>query len=164
MADAYLYTPIGFLHLSETAGKLTVIQFLEVKPASTGSTNAFLEDWLWQMQRYFDGKLTSFSWLQHTRQEGTSFQQRVWEELKKIPFGATVSYKQLAIRLGDEKCTRAAASANGQNNLAIVVPCHRVIGSDGSLTGYAGGLFRKKWLLDHEAKYMGKLNQASFSF
>lgn len=81
---------------------------------------------------------------------GTDFQQRVWRELLKIPFGSTISYLELARRLGDEKVIRAAAAANGKNPIAIIIPCHRVIGSDGSLTGYAGGLSRKKWLLLHE--------------
>ena len=105
-----------------------------------------------------------FTFMQSAAQRGTGFQQRVWNELLKIPYGKTISYRELAIRLGDEKCIRAAASANGQNNIAIAVPCHRVIGTDGSLTGYAGGLWRKKWLLDHEAKYSGRLSQGSFSF
>lgn len=82
--------------------------------------------------------------------KGTAFQQKVWQELLNIPYGKTMSYQELSIKLGDVKATRAVANANGKNPLWIVVPCHRVIGSDGSLTGYAGGLWRKKWLLDHE--------------
>ena len=89
----------------------------------------------------------------------TEFQQKVWSQLQTIPFGKTISYIQLAKDLGDEKCIRAAASANGKNPFAIVVPCHRVIGKDGSLTGYAGGLWRKQWLLEHE-NFINK--QASF--
>ena len=82
--------------------------------------------------------------------EGTPFQQRVWQELLKIPFGKTRSYMDVARTLGDVKAIRAVGTANGSNRIAIIIPCHRVIGSDGSLTGYAGGLFRKKWLLDFE--------------
>ncbi|MCB0469520.1 MAG: methylated-DNA--[protein]-cysteine S-methyltransferase, partial [Flavobacteriaceae bacterium] len=82
---------------------------------------------------------------------GTPFQKQVWDELLKIPFGKTISYMNLTKRLGDVKAIRAVANANGKNPLWIVVPCHRVIGSDGSLTGYAGGLHRKKWLLEHES-------------
>jgi methylated-DNA-[protein]-cysteine S-methyltransferase len=83
--------------------------------------------------------------------EGTPFQKQVWNELQKIPFGKTISYLELSKRLGDVKAIRAVANANGKNPLWIVVPCHRVIGTDGSLTGYAGGLHRKQWLLEHES-------------
>lgn len=85
-------------------------------------------------------------------QEGTNFQQQVWNELMAIPYGKTISYIELAIRTGDPKATRAVASANGRNNIAIIVPCHRVIGANRSLVGYGGGLWRKKWLLDLEMK------------
>ena len=83
---------------------------------------------------------------------GSAFQQKVWNELTAIPFGRTISYLELSRRLGDSKAIRAAAAANGRNNVAIIVPCHRVIGSNNKLVGYAGGLWRKKWLLEHEAK------------
>ncbi len=85
-------------------------------------------------------------------QEGTTFQKQVWNELMAIPFGRTISYIELARRTGDHKATRAVASANGRNNVAIIVPCHRVIGANRELIGYGGGLWRKKWLLEHEAK------------
>lgn len=91
---------------------------------------------------------------------GTEFQQRVWNELLNIPFGSTRTYMQQAKALGDEKAIRAVAKANGENCLAIIVPCHRIVGSDGSLTGYAGGLNTKKSLLEHEAKRSGKAIQA----
>ena len=101
-----------------------------------------------QLQEYFDGKRTDFTFKLNLK--GTDFQQKVWRELSKIPFGKTISYLDLAKKLGDPKVIRAAASANGKNPIWIVIPCHRVIGTDGSLTGYAGGLWRKKWLLEHE--------------
>ena len=82
--------------------------------------------------------------------EGTPFQQRVWEALDAIPYGTSVTYKELAISLGDLKAIRAVGTANGKNNIAIIVPCHRVVGSDGSLTGYAWGVDKKEWLLRHE--------------
>jgi methylated-DNA-[protein]-cysteine S-methyltransferase len=84
--------------------------------------------------------------------QGTEFQKRTWNELLKIPFGKTLSYKELSLKLGDLKAIRAVGAANGANPVSIIVPCHRVIGSDGSLTGYAGGLWRKKWLLDFETQ------------
>ena len=101
-----------------------------------------------QLQDYFDGKRTHFTLKLNPK--GTDFQQKVWKGLLEIPFGKTMSYLELSKKLGDVKAIRAVASANGKNPLWIVVPCHRVIGSDGSLTGYAGGLWRKKWLLEHE--------------
>jgi methylated-DNA-[protein]-cysteine S-methyltransferase len=104
-----------------------------------------------QLDEYFSGQRKNFDlplW-----QDGTVFQQKVWKALMQIPYGKTISYLQLAIQLGNVKATRAVAAANGRNQLSIIVPCHRVIGSDGSLTGYAGGLDRKKWLLNHENKY-----------
>ncbi len=105
-----------------------------------------------QLIQYFQGQRRVFEF--PVSQEGTPFQQRVWNELTAIPFGKTLSYLELSRRLGDTKAIRAAASANGRNNIAIVVPCHRVIGSKRDLVGYAGGLWRKKWLLDHETKIM----------
>nr|WP_247672703.1 methylated-DNA--[protein]-cysteine S-methyltransferase [Aquimarina sp. MMG016] len=107
-----------------------------------------LQDGALQLQEYFQGNRTDFDL--KLNPAGTDFQKKVWDELLNIPFGKTTTYLDMAKRLGDPKCIRAAASANGKNPLWIIVPCHRVIGSDGSLTGYAGGLWRKKWLLDHE--------------
>ena len=101
-----------------------------------------------QLQDYFEGKRTHFNLKLNPK--GTEFQQRVWQELLNIPFGKTLSYLELSKKLGEIKAIRAVAAANGKNPLWIVVPCHRVIGTDGSLTGYAGGLGRKKWLLEHE--------------
>ena len=100
------------------------------------------------MKEYFEGNRVVFTFLMNPK--GTVFQQKVWKALSEIPYGRTLSYLELSKRLGDVKAIRAVASANGKNPLWIVVPCHRVIGSDGSLTGYAGGLWRKKWLIDHE--------------
>jgi O-6-methylguanine DNA methyltransferase len=90
---------------------------------------------------------------------GSDFQKSVWKALIQIPYGETRSYKQQSIFLGNEKAIRAVAGANGDNGIAIIIPCHRVIGEDGSLTGYGGGLQRKKWLLDHERKHSGKAGQ-----
>jgi methylated-DNA-[protein]-cysteine S-methyltransferase len=109
-----------------------------------------------QLKEYFNKTRTHFQL--KLNPEGTGFQKKVWRQLETIPFGKTTSYQNLANNLGDPKVIRAAASANGKNPIAIVIPCHRVIGSDGSLTGYAGGLHRKKWLLEHESPVkQGKL-------
>ena len=102
-----------------------------------------------QFEEYFNGTRKTFDI--PLSPEGTEFQKKVWTELLNIPYGETTTYQQMANKLGDPKVIRAAASANGKNPISIVIPCHRVIGSDGSLTGYAGGLHRKKWLLEHES-------------
>ena len=103
-----------------------------------------------QLEDYFSGKNLKFDLA--LGQQGTDFQQKVWAELCNISEGKSISYHELSRRLGNVKAIRAAGTANGKNNIAIIVPCHRVIGSNGTLVGYAGGLWRKKWLLEHEAK------------
>lgn len=103
-----------------------------------------------QLIQYFNGERRVFEL--PLNQAGTSFQQEVWNELMTIPYGKTISYLELARKTGDSKATRAVANANGRNNVCIIVPCHRVIGSNKDLIGYSGGLWRKKWLLEHELK------------
>ena len=103
-----------------------------------------------QLAAYFEGELQDFDL--PLAAQGTEFQQRVWKALREIPYGVTISYGELARRIGQPQAARAVGLANGQNPIAIVVPCHRVIGADGSLTGYGGGLARKRWLLAHESK------------
>lgn len=103
-----------------------------------------------QLDEYFAGKRKEFK--MPFSIEGTDFQNRVWSKLLEIPYGQTITYLELAKRLGDEKCIRAAASANGRNKIAILIPCHRVIGTNGSLTGYAGGIENKKMLLELEKR------------
>ncbi len=110
-----------------------------------------------QITDYFTGKLKDFTVPLHLI--GTPFQVSVWEELRRIPYGEVRSYKKQSIALGNEKAIRAVAGANGENGIAIIVPCHRVIGENGSLVGYGGGLPKKKWLLDHEYKFSGKSTQ-----
>ena len=117
----------------------------------SSDSHPLLQTCISQLDDYFSGKRKTFELT--LSQGGTPFQQKVWDLLYQIPYGKTISYHQLAMQYGDLKAIRAVASANGKNNLAIIVPCHRVIGSNRSLTGYAGGLWRKKWLLEHEAKH-----------
>ena len=107
-----------------------------------------------QLKEYFKGKRKEFSVLLVT--PGTEFQQKVWKEIQRIPFGSIKSYAEQAKSLNKPTSVRAVANANGANRISIIIPCHRVIGSDGRLVGYGGGLKRKKWLLDHEKKYSGK--------
>ena len=132
---------VGFVE----AEKLPSPQFVATAP------NAILLETVRQLNAYFEGKLQVFDL--PLLPEGTAFQQRVWQEIVKVPYGKTASYLEMAIRLGDEKCIRAAASANGKNPIGIIIPCHRVIGKNGSMVGYAGDLWRKKWLLQHELQF-----------
>lgn len=165
MECAYINSPVGWLEVVEESNTITRLRFMNEVPTDvTMAATTLLQQAVAELQAYFEGIITDFQILQHCNQPGTAFQKRVWDELVKIPYAKTASYLQMAIRLGDEKCIRAAASANGKNDLAIIVPCHRVIGSDGSLTGYAGGLWRKKWLLQHEAKFGGGTVQGSLGF
>lgn len=145
----FIETPLGVASITGDENGITKISITEdsTKNPSTQIPDV-LKEAVNQLQDYFKGDRTDFSI--KLDPSGTDFQKKVWLELSKIPYGKTVTYLDMAKRLGDPKCIRAAASANGKNPLWIMVPCHRVIGSDGSLTGYAGGIWRKKWLLDHE--------------
>lgn len=151
ITTAYIETPLGIACLSGDENGLSSVSVTkdieEIKEHQ--EVPPYLQQAVMQLQEYFEGTRTNFDI--KLNPSGTEFQKKVWKELLKIPFGKTVSYLDIAKRLGDPKTIRAAASANGKNPLWIIVPCHRVIGSDGSLTGYAGGLWRKKWLLEHES-------------
>ena len=147
METAYIKTPLGIAKILGDENGVSVISVLDEVEVSS-IIPIVLQEAVSQLNDYFEGKRTDFTF--KLNPSGTKFQQKVWKELLKIPFGKTMSYLELSKKLGDVKAIRAVASANGKNPLWIVVPCHRVIGTDGSLTGYAGGLWRKKWLLEHE--------------
>jgi methylated-DNA-[protein]-cysteine S-methyltransferase len=147
METAFIKTPLGIAKIVGDAIGIAVISVLDDGNISSTIPDN-LKEAVSQLQEYFEGKRTDFTF--KLNPTGTEFQQKVWKELLEIPFGKTMSYLELSKKLGDVKAIRAVASANGKNPLWIVVPCHRVIGTDGSLTGYAGGLWRKKWLLEHE--------------
>ena len=149
MNSAIINTPLGVARLVGDINGLQSITVLDSKEDPTSSIPKILEEAALQLHEYFEGKRTFFTI--KLSPKGTEFQKKVWEALLKIPYGKTLSYLELSKKLGDVKAIRAVAAANGKNPLWIVIPCHRVIGSDGSLTGYAGGLHRKKWLLDHES-------------
>ncbi len=156
METAYLKTPVGALEIKGGPLGLQSIHFLDTEVATSEVIPKALLSAVTQLKEYFNKTRTHFQL--KLNPEGTDFQKKVWRQLETIPFGKTTSYQRLANKLGDPKAIRAAASANGKNPIAIVIPCHRVIGSDGSLTGYAGGLHRKKWLLEHESPVkQGKL-------
>lgn len=147
--DQYsINTPIGALSIYGDDSGISEVVFQESNIDSEKIPNN-LKEAVTQLTEYFEGKRNQFN-LQ-LNPKGTDFQKKVWQQLLEIPFGKTTSYQEMANKLGDPKVIRAAASANGKNPIAIIIPCHRVIGSDGSLTGYAGGLHRKKWLLEHES-------------
>jgi methylated-DNA-[protein]-cysteine S-methyltransferase len=145
-------SPVGELLLRADAdGRLTELYTRHDSPSPTDWPYDAITD---QLDAYFAGERETFdlAFAPH----GTPFQLRVWAELEKIPFGETISYSELARRLGDPKLVRAVGLANGRNPISIVIPCHRVIGADGSLVGYGGGLERKQWLLEHEAVTSGR--------
>lgn len=177
-AKAILYikritTPVGPMFIIASTDGLCLLEFTDRRMLETEykdlkkllnavilpGSNKFIEQTELELAEYFDGKRQKFDVPLHA--PTTPFRKLVWDELLNIPFGETRSYKQQAIALKNLKAIRAVASANGQNRIAIIIPCHRVIGSNGELTGYAGGLPRKKWLLDHELRVAGKPSQGS---
>jgi methylated-DNA-[protein]-cysteine S-methyltransferase len=146
------------LQLACSDEALCALTFLNENDAEEKTEGNYLTDMTCQqLDEYFSGSRNVFQI--PILQPGTPFQTKVWSLLQAIPYGKTVSYMDLSKRYGDVKAIRAVASANGRNNLAIIVPCHRVIGSNQSLTGYAGGLWRKQWLLAHEAKWSNGVQQ-----
>jgi methylated-DNA-[protein]-cysteine S-methyltransferase len=153
MPHLFYDTPLGTASITETDGFISKISILDNSPDMEESTSPVLEQAIKQLDEYFAGNRKVFDF--PVKQSGTIFQQTVWTELINIGYGETISYGQQSERMKSPLAIRAIAAANGQNNLWIVVPCHRVIGADGKLTGYAGGLWRKKWLLEHEAKIAG---------
>ena len=151
MEICIISSPLGYAKIVGDDNGISQVTVLNSEDKITDVIPEELEDCVIQLQEYFEGNRTGFD-LQLNPQ-GTKFQKRVWTQLEQIPHGKTVSYLELSKQLGDVKAIRAVANANGKNPLWIIVPCHRVIGSDGSLTGYAGGLHRKQWLLEHESPY-----------
>lgn len=148
MQTVFINSPLGITKIIGDENGISVISVLDGENEPSKKIPKELKEAVSQLKDYFDGKRNDFTF--KLNPQGTEFQQKVWKGLLEIPFGKTMSYLELSKKLGDVKAIRAVASANGKNPLWIVVPCHRVIGTDGSLTGYAGGLWRKKWLLDHE--------------
>ena len=149
----YYHSPLGQLKITGTEHYISEVAFHDRSKKPEGMKKnlpPLLINCVEQLIQYFNGQRREFDLVLH--QQGTPFQQEVWTELAAIPFGKTISYFELARRTGDTKATRAVASANGKNNIAIIIPCHRVIGSNKELVGYGGGLWRKKWLIDHELK------------
>ena len=144
-------SPLGQLHATVCDKGVCALQFTAGSPVTPSETHPMLDRLRLELREYFEGRLTDFAIPLHI--DGTAFQKSVWNELQKIPFGDTIAYAMLARRIGNGAATRAVAAANGQNRLMVLIPCHRVVGSNGSLTGYAGGLANKAWLLRHEQAF-----------
>jgi methylated-DNA-[protein]-cysteine S-methyltransferase len=148
METCIINTPLGYTKIVGDLDGITEVTVLNSEEKITDIIPDELEDCVVQLNEYFEGAREQFDL--KLNPQGTDFQKKVWDKLLEIPYGKTISYLELSKQLGDVKAIRAVANANGKNPLWIIVPCHRVIGTDGSLTGYAGGIHRKQWLLDHE--------------
>lgn len=140
-------SPIGNLVLASDGDNITSC-FFKDKVEESADLPYILKQALIQFKQYFDGIRERFDLKLFT--DGTDFQKNVWKELLNIPYGSTITYSELASKIGDSKAVRAVGAANGQNPISIIIPCHRVIGADGKLVGYGGGIEKKKWLLDFE--------------
>jgi len=146
---AYYKTPIGTAKIEGNSNGIVAITVIDEAVETSKNIPNCLQDCVQQLEEYFKGIRTVFNL--KLKPKGSTFQQKVWEELQKVSFGKTRTYLEQSKELGNVKAIRAVAAANGENPIWIVTPCHRIIGSDGSLTGYAGGIWRKKWLLNHES-------------
>jgi methylated-DNA-[protein]-cysteine S-methyltransferase len=147
----YYKSEIGLLKIMGTDKGITSVGFVDEDPNEISKEHPYINECITQLDEYFKGKRKEFNLKLHP--QGTKFQKQVWNQLIKIPFGENASYKNIAEAVGNEKAVRAVGNANGCNNIVIIIPCHRIIGSDGTLVGFGSGLDRKQWLLDHEAKY-----------
>lgn len=164
---SFIETPIGVMVAGAVEEGMCLLEFIDrrmlnteykdlarlLKTSVEEGENKHVKEIRRQLKEYFDGKRKEFTLPLVT--PGTGFQQAVWLELQKIPFGSTRTYQEQAEALNKPGAVRAVANANGMNRISIVIPCHRIIGSDGNLTGYGGGLWRKRWLLDHEKRFSG---------
>ncbi|MFQ5640722.1 MAG: methylated-DNA--[protein]-cysteine S-methyltransferase [bacterium] len=145
---AYYKSPIGYFEITGSVEGLHSLEFLDEDSVPESEVPLCLITCFEQLDEYFAGTRTEFNL--RLKPKGTDFQNRVWQQLLKIPFGKTVSYLDIAKALGNEKAIRAVGAANGRNRIPVIIPCHRVIGSDGSLIGFGGGIWRKEFLLRHE--------------
>lgn len=152
----YYETPVGTVKIAEDDIGITSLKFVEKEEKSAGSSSLFLSQACRQLDEYFTGRRKRFTL--PLSLNGTDFQQNVWSRLTEIPYGQTKSYLQVAAMTGDPKAARAVGSANNRNPILIIIPCHRVVGKDGRLVGYAGGIQRKQFLLDMERKFNGSVN------
>jgi methylated-DNA-[protein]-cysteine S-methyltransferase len=152
---SYYLSPVGDLMITSHGDKITGVQFFNGERSGINVTPV-IEQCITEFEEYFLRGRKFFNVDLHF--SGSDFQNKVWNELMTIPYGKTISYLELAIRIGDINSVRAVGLANGQNPIAIIVPCHRVIGKDGELVGYGGGMDKKLWLLQHEGAFAEQLN------
>lgn len=145
---AYYQSPVGCIEVTGNSEGISSVKYLEAEPQNKGENPDCLKEAVRQLNEYFLGSRREFDL--PIKAHGTDFEIRVWNELRTIPFGTTISYLDLAHKLGNKGAVRAVGHANGKNPVNIITPCHRVIGANGSLTGYGGGLWRKEWLLKFE--------------
>jgi methylated-DNA-[protein]-cysteine S-methyltransferase len=157
---SYFYSPIGLIQIKSINQKICSVLFVEKETEPFTIETPLNKECIKQLKEYFAGTRLHFEL--PIFQIGTDFQQKVWNEVFKIPYGDTCTYSLLAHKIGDIKSIRAVGTTNGKNKIAIIVPCHRVIGSDGSLTGYAWGLDKKEWLLKHEIEHSGPVEGRLF--
>ncbi len=148
---AYYESELGVIEIVATDKGIASLNFLDKELPGNSETHPHLKQCINELNEYFRGSRKEFS--MELDLEGTDFQKDVWNYLLTIPYGKTIAYGEIARALGDPKLVRAVGAANGSNKVSIIIPCHRVIGSGGALTGYAGGLWRKEWLLKHEKKH-----------
>ena len=152
----YINSPIGWIEIKTSANSLLNISFVEKAVITSSTQPKILQQTELQLKEYFEGKRKLFNL--RLNPAGSEFQKGVWKWVENISFGTTASYLEIAIQTGSSKNTRAVGMANGKNPIPIIIPCHRIIGANGKLTGYAGGLERKRWLLQHEIKFSEKPN------
>lgn len=146
----YFKSPIGILEIVCSEEALISIKFVN-EEKQAGETNSILKEIVMQLEQYFNGSRKEFDI--KISLEGTEFQKQVWNQLINIPYGEIASYKDVAEKIENAKAVRAVGNANNKNKIPIIIPCHRVIGANGNLTGYAGGIDKKQWLLNHEKNY-----------
>lgn len=146
---AYYSSPLGLLEITGNDDGILGVHFMDTKKKITSTIHPSLKECIYQLDEYFKGIRKEFGLKLNPK--GTAFQLKVWEQLLTVPFGKTASYLDISKLIGDVKATRAVETANGCNPIAVIIPCHRVIGADGKLVGYGGGIKRKEWLLHHES-------------
>ncbi len=148
---SFYKSPVGVLEIIASINVITSVLFTEAEPIAVTPDEPIILECKNQLDLYFKGQLKKFTL--PLNPSGSEFQKKVWDQLLLIPFGSVVSYEYIARKLGDTGLVRAVGMANNKNRIPIIIPCHRVVGKNGDMIGYGGGIWRKKWLLQHERKF-----------